>query len=307
MSNPARINYGKPWLSVADQLAKLRSRGLVVNNQAEALDQLGHLNYYRFSGYCLAFQTARNQFRPGTTFEDVLSASIFDAHLRDAVTDALELVEIDLRTVTAYHFGNTYGAFGHTFASNFRRSFDNHYTHTEWLTKLHVEAKRSSELFIGHFSRTYLEFPNLPIWSATEIMSFGGLSRMISGMHKADRRSIASQYRISAEVLAGLTHHLAYVRNICAHHCRLWDKQWKVKPTLPDSAEWRPPFLLSNDRIFATLLLIRTLMRRSPATKLQVDAWRTRVNELLTNPPNAISPQRKLGLSAGWTNHPAWV
>ena len=186
MSSP----YTKPWLSIVDQLDRLKSYGLLVADDKAACDFLRHLNYYRFSGYGLAFEQQRHVFRPGTTFEAIRGAYYFDRALRDLVTESLEVIELDLRTAIAYSFGEAHQPFGHADAGNFFHRFP----HDEWMTKLHDETERSDELFVKHFKHTYREFPDLPIWAATEIMSFGALSRMYSGMLRTDQKTVAARY-----------------------------------------------------------------------------------------------------------------
>lgn len=105
--------YKKPWLSFRDQVSRLQSRGLIVSDVQAAMDFLRHVNYYRFSGFCLAFESSRHQFSDGVTFEQVRTAYQFDRVVRDIVTEALEVVELDFRTAVAHHFGQKYGAFGH--------------------------------------------------------------------------------------------------------------------------------------------------------------------------------------------------
>ncbi|MCF7960599.1 MAG: Abi family protein [Pirellula sp.] len=164
--------YQKGWLSYADQVQRLQQRGLVVSDLRKAEQFLSHLNYYRFNGYCLAFDSQRHTFVAGTTFEQIVDAYQFDLSLRDLVTEALEIIEVDLRAAIAYFFGQRYGAFGHTVATNFYAGFG----HMDWLLRLQEEANRSSELFVTHFQQAYVEFPDLPVWMVTEVMSFGGLS-----------------------------------------------------------------------------------------------------------------------------------
>ena len=94
---------------MTDQVALLQSRGLVVADIPASLTFLSHLSYYRFSGYCLAFEDQRHQFGAQTTFEQVVAAYQFDLKLRDLLTEALEVVEVDLRAAIAYEFGRTYG------------------------------------------------------------------------------------------------------------------------------------------------------------------------------------------------------
>ena len=79
-----RTPYQKSWLSCADQVAKLVSRGLTVADPAAAERFLSHVNYYRFSGYCLAYEQQRHTFT-GCTFEQVRATYDFDMVLRDIV------------------------------------------------------------------------------------------------------------------------------------------------------------------------------------------------------------------------------
>lgn len=303
---PPKSSYGKPWLSVADQVSKLEARGLQVTNRSDAESFLRHVNYYRFAGYCLAFEQPRHSFPVGVTFEKVKFAYKFDSQLRDLFTESLELIEIDLCTSVAHIFGKTYGAFGHSIAANFHQRFDFKTTHAHWLSKLHDETTRSNELFVKHFRQKYIEYPNLPIWAVTEIMSFGSLSRMVGALHKHDRQVVAAEYGIPAKVLSSLTHHFAYVRNLCAHHSRLWDRVWSIKPDLPRHADWMPPHIVSNERLFTTLLLMRKLLLRSPEIKPEADECRDRVNALLSNPPAVGNPSAVMGLTNNWMDHPVW-
>ncbi len=297
------VPFTKTWLSVPDQLQKLQSRGLVIADPVTAADFLSHINYYRFTGYGLAFEQTRHAYIPGTTFEQVRCAYEFDRALRDLFTESLELIELDLRTAIAHTFGETYGAFGHTAAGNFYNQAD----HPDWLGKLRGEAKRSRELFIDHYKVTYQEFPDLPIWVATEVMSFGALSRMLEALEKADQKRIASRYRMQPLTLASCVHHLVYVRNLCAHHSRLWDRIWAIKPDLPAGKLWLPPHLPDNTQLFASLLIQSNMLRHMPAEHGFTRDWRLRVQNLIgTQLPACPDPLIKMGLPPKWSEHPIW-
>jgi abortive infection bacteriophage resistance protein len=300
---PPRRPYAKPWCSHRDQVVLLQQRGLVIADPVAAAGFLQHINYYRFSGYCLAFEQARHRFLPDTTFEQIQAACEFDRVLRDLATEALEIVELDLRSVIAYHFGRQHGAFGHTSPAWFFHRFK----HREWIDKLHEEARRSSELFVTHFKATYAEFPDLPIWMATEAMSFGALSQMLSGMTHRDQKAVSVRYGVQHRVLASWMHHLVYVRNLCAHHSRLWDRIWSIKPTLPAGVAWGPPYLPGNNRLFATLLILCSLLKRCPTMTAFTTEWRQRVERLLAAPPSAAKACNLMGLTANWKTHPRWI
>jgi abortive infection bacteriophage resistance protein len=300
------VSYSKSWLSVSAQISKLESRGLKVSDKADAESFLRHINYYRFTGYCLAFEDTRHSFKAGVSFDHIKHAYQFDASLRDLFTEGLELIEIDLRTSIAHYLGSQYGAFGHIDPTTFHHRFDFKVDHSSWLNKLHDETTRSREIFVNHFRKRYSEYPNLPIWAATEVMSFGGLSRMVRAMHKKDRNIIAAEYDVPQKILSSVTHHFAYVRNLCAHHCRLWDRVWSVKSDLPHTKNWKTPYPVSNRRLFSTLLLMRKLMQRSSGIKSQGDDWRDRVTDLLRSPPNVETASSLLGLINKWQEHPVW-
>lgn len=300
---PPKIPFAKPWLNWSDQVKTLASRGLVIADLGAAESFLSHVNYYRFSGYCVPFEQARHVFAPGTTFEDVRAAYDFDFTLRDLITEAVELVEVDARTAVAYHFGQHYGAFGHTDPTR----FDTGFWHQNWLDKLRDEATRSNEQFVTHFKHTYQEYPDLPVWMVTEVMSFGSLSLMYKGMLRNDQAAIANRYGLHSTVFQSWLHHLVYIRNTCAHHARLWDRRWQIRPTAPRHAAWAVVQQPHNDTLFATLLLLRYMLARCPSIAPFDAEWKARVEAHLAMPPAVANPLGRMGLTPNWTAHPLWA
>jgi len=294
--------YDKPWLSYAKQLDLLIARGLVVSDLSAAEAFLAHVNYYRFSGYCLAFENTRHAFNDGCTFENVRAAYDFDLKLRDIVTDALEILEVDVRATLAYEFGRLDGAFGHVDANRFLARF----RHAEWLDSIRSEATRSKELFVEHFAARYADFPDLPIWIATETMSFGAVSKMFSWMNDRARKAVAIRYGMQPDVLGSVLHHLVYVRNLCAHHSRLWDRKWAITPSLPRGKAWERPLLPVGNRLFASLLLQNQLLNGCKGVRPQVQAWRDQLVQHLDQPPPVANSYWRMGMPADWRKHPAW-
>ena len=95
------MKYTKPPLTHAQQLDQLLERGMVCTHHAQALHCLDHLNYYRLGAYWLPFESSHSThaFKPGTRLEDVLNLYVFDRELRLLVLDAIERVEVSVRTV----------------------------------------------------------------------------------------------------------------------------------------------------------------------------------------------------------------
>ena len=209
---------------------------------------------------------------------------------------------MDIRTRVAYHFGNLHGPFGHTEAARFFPGF----RHGVWTNRLRREAQRSRELFVTHFRKTYVEFPDLPVWVVTETMSFGTLSQMYKGMIKADKKEIARYYHLQPYVLESWMHHLVYARNLCAHHSRLWDRIWAIKPVLPHGQKWSPPLLPGNNRLFVTALILWYFLSHIPAVRDFATAWHSRVADHLEQPPAVHDSLNLMGLTDDWSDHPVW-
>lgn len=301
-TSPSLPAYQKPWLSISEQLRLLQSRGLLIPDVVSAEKFLKHVGYYRLSGFCLAFEDSRHKFRSSTTFEQVKAAYEFDAALRDLLTEALEVIEIDARGSVATIFGEKYGAFGHTFQANFRNSF----RHAEWKAKLDEETSRSSELFVIHFKNNYQDYPNLPCWIATELMSFGTLSKMYLGLLDQCKTPIAGRYSLQKRDFESILHHLSYVRNICAHHCRLWDRVWSITPRVPAGHAWQSNLITDHSRMFVTLLMIYRILKCCSSMNDFAKEWRKRVNGLLKNPPAVPNALSLMGMATKWYEHPLW-
>lgn len=253
------MRYDKPPLTFGQQLDLLAARGLEVNPRDLALHALERISYYRLSAYWYPVKNQDDTFRPGARFDAALNLYEFDRHLRLQVMGAIERVEIALRTAITYTLAHAYGTYAHTDSANFRNTFQ----HAEWVGKAETEARNSQEAFVEHFRKKYEGFPTLPIWMATEVISLGSLSRLYEGMLPREQKQVAVDYRIHPSVLRSWFRTLTYVRNICAHHARLWNRELSNAPELPrHDRQWQPPATPTNRRLFALLLMLRQMMAR---------------------------------------------
>lgn len=296
--------YQKPAVSFTDQLELLKSRGLVVDDEPLAISQLSSISYYRLSAYWYPYRerdengSVGDNFVQNTSFGDVINLYEFDRHLRLLVIDALERIEVYVRTLISYQLAHAYGAFGHNDPSNFHPSFK----HAKWLAKLSREAERSSDAFIAHYKNKYAGFPQLPIWMITEVMSLGSLSFGYKGLKHTDKKAISNQLGLHHKCLADWLHKLTYIRNVCAHHSRLWNRELSLRPSRPRDAHWNAPFTPRNDRVFYVLLMLRYLLK----TTSNGSHWCQRCNELL-EPVAAVDQWRiAMGMPENWQEHPLW-
>ncbi|MDD5135261.1 MAG: Abi family protein [Phycisphaerae bacterium] len=253
------MRYIKPPLTFQQQVELLKSRGLIVPDIKKAIHVLEHINYYRLSVYFHPYQVQKDAFEPGVTLEDILYLYEFDRRLRNLLSEGLARIEISAKTQIAYYIALKYGAFGHLNNTNF--NFKQplvHITHAEWLTKVRESVKHSHETFKKHFFTKY-DDKDLPIWMAIELMSFGQVSRLYRGMHKHNRQDIARGYfKIDQRLMSSWLHTIVYIRNLCAHHSRIWNRKLAIRPLLDrKDRDWEG---IDHSRIFSVLLLIKNMM-----------------------------------------------
>jgi len=250
--------YTKPPLTYADQVSLLQQRGLTVNSVDAAIRFLQHVNYYRFSAYCIPFQKPRDVFLPGSSFEKIIELYRLDEELRNALLALLSPIEISLRTRIVYELSHGWGVFAHYDPALFRNDFD----HNEWISSLEEEVGRARETFIEHYKAKYTGFPRLPIWMTCEIMSLRSLSLLYSGLLPNPQRRICSIFEIHQGVLRNWIHVITYLRNICAHHGRLWNREFAIKPQIPHKPQW-VALSLDSRRLFSIVVVTEWICRKT--------------------------------------------
>jgi abortive infection bacteriophage resistance protein len=248
------MKYTKPHLPYEDQVDLLTRRGLDCPDRDRALLWLKRIGYYRLSAYFIPFKdAATGNFRPGTAFDQIVDLYKFDSDLRRLVLEALGSIEINVRAVITYHIAKDLGVFGYADSANFAPAFN----HADFLNILRREEKRSTELFVEHYRTKYTSETELPVWMATELISFGALSKMYESLRKGLRKKIARDFNQPQSVFVSWLHSLAAVRNVCAHHSRLWNRELAVKPELPTA--WKTSGI-GNERFYSIALIIQTLL-----------------------------------------------
>ena len=296
--------FDKSFLTIDQQLQRLVSRGMKIDDHAAAVHALSTIGYYRLSGYWHPLWIrddsgeVTDRYQPNSAFSTVFELYEFDRRLRLVALDAIGRVEIAARTRISDQLARKYGAFSHTDSTNFRSTF----RHEEWLKGVDKETRRSREQFVLHHQRTYREFPALPTWVATGVMSLGTLSRLYMGMKTVDRKEVSRQFNTHHMRLGGELHALTNIRNICAHHGRLWNRQFTVSQHVSRHPHWQPPITPNHDRLFFPLLILNQRLQSLDAGS----GWRNQCTELI-KPIVAHDPWRiSMGLPESWKKHPLW-
>ena len=92
------MKYQKTAKTYEEQADLLISR-MMMGLRSSIIEKLSAVNYYRLSGYWHPFQDqTTGDFRNGTTFDMIWDRYVFDRQLRLLTLDAIERIEVYLRS-----------------------------------------------------------------------------------------------------------------------------------------------------------------------------------------------------------------
>lgn len=324
------MHYAKPHLSYEQQLERLETRGLVVNDRQRAIQILQRVGYYRFSAYSYPMRVllatgqpreSSRQFRSasfaeGATFDLAAELWQFDRVLRLLMLDVVESIEIALRVKVAYTLGLR-GSFAHLSVQHLnetacvRASKDGEASvYDVWLAKHQAAVLGArAEDFITHYVQKY--DGEVPIWVATEVMDLGSLSRLFGLLKQSDQTVIARELRVdSGRALEKWLKCVNYVRNVSAHHARLWNRIMTYSvgkfPAGLAPQLGHLGLLSSRDRekLYAIAAIAAHLVRAINSDS----TWPARfVSHLSTFPMNEfVSPDSDMGFPTNWATHEVW-
>ena len=321
------MSYTRPWMRFPDQLAQLQVRGMDIGNEPAALSYLERIGYYRLSAYWYPFRVwemqqdaagspithvRTDQFMEGTHFVDAVNLYLFDKKLRLIVLDALERIEVALRVDIAYLLGER-NTFAHLVAGELHPGFagkpqkDGKTVHQAWCERHAQLVARSKEDFVKHYHSKH--GPDLPIWVAIEIWDFGTMSQLFAMMKVQDQQRIAAKYGVADwKVFQSWLRSLSYLRNLVAHHSRVWNRNVVEQPKLPTAGAiaWCDGFAGKQDLLAKPFLLL-AICRHLVLGICPNTQWHLRLKAHLDAFPaqRAGKPRSidDMGIPAGWA---AW-
>ncbi|MFE3222895.1 Abi family protein [Nocardia sp. NPDC059228] len=225
----------KPFLSIEDQVQRLRDNGLALTatESAEAVRFLKDHNYYRLSGYFRYFQvnppTGQNQFTAGATFQKIQAAYSFDRRLTERLQSGLADFEIVFRSQLAYLIAQSTGPDSYLDDDIYE---DRNGARDKLLQSIDSELKRSTERFVQHHRA---RGEAIPVWAAVEALSLGTSSKMYGLIKDADGvfKPLATRFGISHKIARKTFRAMSVLRNVCAHHGRIWNRSHGIEVEAP--------------------------------------------------------------------------
>lgn len=292
-------HYTDKPLSFTQQIALLKRNGLTFIDEPKALHTLQQISYFRLKSYMMPLMSdkVRHTFKSGVTFEQAYSLYKFDSRLRKLIAGELEKLEVSIRTQMAYILSDEVDIYWFADSANFVSAPK----HAALLGNLKSELDRSDDDQILRFKQMYCDaFP--PAWMTMEVTSFGSLSILYKLLKPSlTKRKIANYYGVSDSVFESWLHSIVYVRNICAHHSRLWNKTLRIQPLFPRKVS--NTFIstpVRNDRLYYVLCIIQYLLQ----TINPNNTFSDRLKELLAEFPSV--DVHAMGFPTEWDKESLW-
>ncbi len=245
--NKKRTYIKKP-ISTREQIELFKTRGLIVGDDELCLNILEKIGYYRLSDYTLFFERIgdgkkrTHKFYPKTTFEDVYKLYSLDNKLRHSIFKLTTELEIYFKSKIASNLTTTFGEAFILYNPDIIEGYNedeladkesNTYKYKRLLDFVKILASKSIETSINHYRDTYEEYPKMPLWIATEVMTFGNISTLYNILKPIYIKPIRLEIgNISYKDLISWLHTITYLRNLCAHNCRMFNRAIAVSPRL---------------------------------------------------------------------------
>lgn len=295
------VTYTKQPISIADQMAMLKSRGLLFDDEHAAIECLKIISYFRLANYWKPMENDKvnHIFKPKSKFENVVILYNFDKELRSLIFSAIQCIEIALRTKVIQIVSSNYGAFWFTDES----LFSNTTIFSKCITNIEDELKRSKEDFlVEHFAK-YDNPPYPPAWKTLEVASFGTLSKLYCNLSDNNiKKQIARELGLPQHLyLESWIKSLSVLRNCIAHHARIWNRKYPWKPQLPKKLQnpWIHE-IVSQEKLYVQLCCVSYLMDAIHPNK----EFKQKLKALLVD--YSIVDVAAMGFPKSWYNEPLW-
>ncbi|MDE6514140.1 MAG: Abi family protein [Muribaculaceae bacterium] len=219
---------GRKATTLDEQVAILRSRGMIITDTEKAKEVLFDVGYYRLGFYWFPFETTyprknhrNHEFKPGADFNNVVKLYYFDFYLRNLLLRALSRIEIAFRTKVVYLVSNANIDSPAWFAD------ENVVTpkQADYYKAGAYQAmkEKNAVLRLHHQHHPKDEFA--PAWKVIEYMTMGEVLHLFKTILDEElKKSVAREFGIKTVVtLENYLEVIKNIRNVCAHSNVLYD------------------------------------------------------------------------------------
>jgi abortive infection bacteriophage resistance protein len=259
-----KVKFNKPAMSVNQHIALLLKRGLIIKKEWKAKEYLSHISYYRLSGYLRFFyKDDDHNFQKGTTFDNVFDIYSFDRKLKILLLDILERIEISFKANMINILSEEHGPHWFLEPSNF--TSPQAANNTFKIIEEEIAKNKKHNLFIKHYNNKYKSPKYPPSRMLFEILPFGRVGSIYQSLSRTNKNKIAKVYGINLYTASSRVDCLSYLRNLCAHSTRIWNRRMVKKVNI----QWHDSFFSRDtngdiiiDKLYPYIVIIIILLKK---------------------------------------------
>lgn len=290
----------------------LKNKGMVFNDEQVATSFLARVSYFRLKYYWTdMIDITTGHFVRDSNFDTIIERYEFDKRLRNILFGAIEVLEVGLRTkfITTLSLATNTGLW-YLDGSH----FDNQQFHTNLVLDMKYEFDRNTDPFVRQYisnhpnwDKSTLDGDNPDAWMIFETATFGTLSKMYKNLRNQSplKSRIANEFGLySARDLSSWLEAISVMRNVIAHHSRMWYKIFSKKPTnIRNHRDALMQADMTEHQRKRAFGVISCLLYLCNAIKPN-NTIKQEIKDLFAANPNI--PVFMIGFTNGWDNTPLW-
>lgn len=287
-------NYNKPALDIAGLIKHIRAKNIIIEDDKKAAFYLQTVSHHRLLPYLDSLLRNHHHFPNQLTLDRVWELYCFDRDLRLLINDAIERIEVTFRTslseTMSYHYSP------HWFLE--KRIFKNPDRYIGFMEQINSACRDKHNSSIQEYYQ-YYNYPKFPpSWIIFECLSFGTcVSAFTNIKHLKDRKAICNIFQGHPTTMESWLYAIRYMRNLCAHHARVWNRWFVISPALTFMLG---KYFNKQNTCYAHLIVLNNLLEKiSPESK-----WKMRLKYLLEKYKSF--PLHEMGFATDWQNDIFW-
>lgn len=209
----------KKAYTIDQQIARLKSNGMAFDNEEKAKEILLDVGYYRLGFYSFPYEIKfpclehrDHKLKPGTTFKSVYDLYEFDTRLRRLLLNALDRIEVNIRTKIIYHISLRYIDDPCWFVN---RKYVAPKFVNDFEEQVYAAMRRNPVIQHHHANHPGIY---APAWKTIEFMTIGNIITLYDSLKEPEAKDlVANAYGCSRGVFYNYMETVRVLRNKCAH------------------------------------------------------------------------------------------
>ncbi len=273
--NMGELMKHKQFLTIDEQIAKLKTLGINVSNNTTTKKILSENSFYNIlNGYRepFLFMGVSNRYVNHLNFLELYGLYSFDRQLRNTLFPFILDIENKIKSETIYEFSNTrdtsniliHGTDSYLRIDSYdiTRSRNNakFKAAIDLISSLQKNISKNFKLSesISHYLTNYAY---VPLWVLSTHMTFSDISKFYSCMKPQNRQNVSKKYQMTDSDLITILKLLTKARNSCAHGNRIYCLKTNDLPT-PNSTLYPKQYsfitsTLGEHKLFNVIIAIK--------------------------------------------------